>query len=334
MKILIAEDDLVSRTLLEKILFKAGHEVVSARNGAEAWELFKKSPFDVLLTDWMMPEMDGIELAQRVRRSGLPAPLIIVITALALKEARVRALDSGADDYLAKPYDPEEVLSLMDSGLRRLRQGGGAATPRATEFRLPDMIAVGVAASTGGPPTLLKLFSGIEATADAAFFVVLHGPVWLFETFLPRLQAQTAMKVRLGEGGLPVRPGEVYLAPGGRHMGVDAQRAVIRLNDDPEENYVKPAADPLFRSLARAFGRRTIGVVATGMGRDGTIGAGYLAAAGGLVIAQDPATAILPSMPQSVIDLRIAKIISPLDSLGGVVSGNIKKMAKEFAREF
>jgi two-component system chemotaxis response regulator CheB len=117
-------------------------------------------------------------------------------------------------------------------------------------------------------------------------------------------------------------------------MGVDAQRAVIRLNDDPEENYVKPAADPLFRSLARAFGRRTIGVVATGMGRDGTIGAGYLAAAGGLVIAQDPATAILPSMPQSVIDLRIAKIISPLDSLGGVVSGNIKKMAKEFAREF
>ena len=331
MKVLIAEDDLVSRVLLEKILSKAGHEAVTARNGVEAWELLKKGAFDVLLTDWMMPEMDGIELSQKVRAALTPAPLISIITALALEGARARALDSGADDYLAKPYDPEEVLSRIDSGIKRLRQGGSVISPRAAGLKPPPMTGVGIAASTGGPPTLLKLFAGIEATNDAAFFIVLHGPIWLFETFRPRLQAQTAMKVNVGEDGMAVRPGEVYLAPGGRHMVVDPQQIILRLNDDPEENFVRPAADPLFRSLARTFGRRAIGVVVTGMGHDGTIGAGYLAAAGGLVIAQEPATAILPSMPQSVIDLRIAKIVSPLDNLGNVISRNVRMLAREYA---
>lgn len=331
MKILIAEDDLVSRVLLEKILCKAGHEVLSARNGAEAWKLLKEISFDALLTDWMMPEMDGIELVHKVRAFRRPAPLIMIITALALAEGRARALDSGADDYLLKPYDPGEILARLDSGIRRLRQGGDATDHRTAGLKLPAMIGVGIAASTGGPPTLLKLFAGIEATEDAAFFIVLHGPAWLFETFLPRLQAQTSMKVRIGEDGMPVRRGEVYLAPGDRHMVIETQKPVIRLNDDPEENFVRPAADPLFRSLARVFGRRTIGVVVTGMGHDGTIGSGYLAAAGGLVIAQDPATAILSSMPQSVINLRIAKTVSHLDSLGSVVSCNVKKMAMEFA---
>lgn len=331
MKILIAEDDLVSRGLLEKILVKAGHEVIAARTGTEALQRFKDNAVDVLLTDWMMPEMDGIELARKVRALSLPTPLIIIVTTLALEEARTRALDAGADDYLLKPYDPAEIISRIDSGIKRLRGGGGAQPRKAAGAKLPPMIGVGIAASTGGPPTLMTLFSGIEPTTEAAFFVVLHGPVWLFETFLPRLQTRTAMKVSIGADGMRISAGEVYLAPGDRHMIVDPQRMVLRLTDGPEENFVRPAADPLFRSLARAFGRRAMGVVVTGMGRDGTIGAGYIAAAGGLVLAQDPATAILSSMPQSVIDLRLAKIVAPLDSLGGTVSLNIRKAAKEFA---
>jgi two-component system, chemotaxis family, protein-glutamate methylesterase/glutaminase len=103
----------------------------------------------------------------------------------------------------------------------------------------------------------------------------------------------------------------------------------LSLNQDPPENFVRPAADPLFRSVAKAFGRDAVAVVLTGMGRDGTIGAGYVASAGGTVLAQDPATAILASMPQSVIDLRIATSVVPLDRMGAAISARIAALATD-----
>jgi two-component system chemotaxis response regulator CheB len=192
--------------------------------------------------------------------------------------------------------------------------------------RQPGFTAVGIAASTGGPSTLMQLFSGLKATQKAAYFIVLHGPAWMLKSFSSRLQGLTSMKVFLADNGMKIKPGHVYIAPGDVHSSINSRTFEMELLDTPPENYVRPSADPLFRSIAAAFGGNAIGVVLTGMGHDGSIGSGYIAAAGGIVIAQDPSTAILPSMPQSVIDLRIAKVVTPLEQMGSVILQTIEKI--------
>ena len=149
----------------------------------------------------------------------------------------------------------------------------------------------------------------------------------MLESFTERIQRETKMKVNLGTEGLQIKPGEIYLAPGDRHMVINPQKLCIQINDGPPENFVKPSADPLFRSVAFLFKAQSISVILTGMGHDGAIGSGYIAAAGGITIAQDPSTAILSSMPQSIIDLRIAKLIVPLDDIGETVNKTIERFS-------
>ena len=119
MKILVAEDDTTSALILKKILTKAAYNVTIAHNGTEALAAIKQKAFDVLLTDWLMPEMDGIELIRRIRKSISPVPIIIVITALVSDEARIHALAAGADDYLGKPYQAKELLDLLGNCFNR-----------------------------------------------------------------------------------------------------------------------------------------------------------------------------------------------------------------------
>ena len=328
MKVLVVEDIVTSRILLCKILKKEGYDVYSAANGVEALELLAHEKYDAILTDWMMPNLDGIELIEKIRKTVKPIPVIIVITALSSRSAKEKAFEVGADDYIAKPYDNKEVLARLENCLNRQKS-------ETTQFlnddqfefvKVPPFAGVCIAASTGGPPALLNVFSKLKPTIKAAFFVVLHGPAWMLESFTERIQRETEMRVRLGEEGLSIKPGEIYLAPGDRHMVINPQKFCIQISDGPPENYVKPSADPLFRSVAFLFKTRSMSVILTGMGRDGAIGSGYISAAGGLTIAQDPKTATLSSMPQSIIDLRIAKIIVPLDEIGDTLNKSIERI--------
>ena len=116
MKILIAEDDATSALLLQRTLIKGGYDVTVARDGIEALAAIKQKPFDALITDWMMPCMDGIELTRQVRAI---VNVIIVITALDSVEAKAHALEAGADDYLAKPYQLRKVLEVLENCLAR-----------------------------------------------------------------------------------------------------------------------------------------------------------------------------------------------------------------------
>ena len=116
MKILIAEDDETSALMLQRTLTKGGYDVTVAHDGIEALAAIKQKPFDALVTDWMMPRMDGIELTRQVRAI---VNVIIVITALDSVEARAHALEAGADDYLAKPYQLRKVLEVLENCLAR-----------------------------------------------------------------------------------------------------------------------------------------------------------------------------------------------------------------------
>jgi two-component system, NtrC family, sensor kinase len=119
MKILIAEDDAISRRLLQSHLQRWGHEVVSAQNGAEALALFEQGPFGIVLTDWMMPEMDGLELIRRIRAGNPPGYVyVILLTAKSQKEDLVQGMDAGADDFLTKPFDRDELRVRLREGER------------------------------------------------------------------------------------------------------------------------------------------------------------------------------------------------------------------------
>ena len=119
------------------------------------------------------------------------------------------------------------------------------------------------------------------------------------------------------------KAGEIYVAPGDRHLTITPNRLKRRLVDDPPENYVRPSADPLLRSAARAFGRYCIAAVMTGLGRDGASGASHVAKAGGIVIAQDPATAVAPSMPRTIIEMGITENVVPLTEIALAISRHI-----------
>jgi two-component system, NtrC family, sensor kinase len=119
MKVLIAEDDPVSRRLLQSYLQKWGHEVVAAVNGAEAWQHFQAEPFPLVVSDWMMPEMDGLQLVKQIRSHSRPGyTYIILVTEKSQKEDVVTGIEAGADDFVTKPFDRDELHARLRTGER------------------------------------------------------------------------------------------------------------------------------------------------------------------------------------------------------------------------
>lgn len=119
MKVLLAEDETVSRRLLQSYLEKWGHDVVATKSGADAWALFKESDFQLVMTDWMMPEMDGLELIRRIRAARRPQYVYtILLTARSHKEDLVKGMEAGADDFVAKPFDRDELRVRLRAGER------------------------------------------------------------------------------------------------------------------------------------------------------------------------------------------------------------------------
>ncbi len=327
MRILVVEDDSSSRQLLKMILEKKGYLVDVVHDGLEALEYIQRESYEAILTDWMMPKLDGIALIRKIREITNPVPIILVITALASKEARLKALDAGADDYIAKPIEKRDVLDRLKNALMRqnVDRSHNLLDEKKEFIAEPGFAGVCFTASTGGQPALLKILTAIKADGNAAYFIVLQSPGWMLESFAERLRQKTNMFVHIGEDNQRVMPDRIYVAPDDFHMTVDPQTMTIQLNDNPPENMVRPSADPLFRSISKTFGKNSISVVLTGMGQDGTIGSGYISAAGGLSIAQEPSEAIMPSMPRSVIDLRIASIISPIEDIPAIIVNSIHK---------
>lgn len=340
MSILVVDDDPLVRATVARTLSRSEYQVNTAADGVQALEMLRREAYQAVLTDWMMPEMDGIELMRRIRAEFRPPPVIIVITALSSGEARDHALQVGADAYLAKPFAPRDLLGVLENCLKRRNQKTPQATPDllSTEptagqtpgaAASPPYVAVALAASTGGPRAITQILNQMPAQPKGAFFVVLHAPTWALCSFADRLDADVKPKVHLARHGMQPVEGNVYLAPGGTHMVVDPDSHELRLTDDPPENYVRPAADPLFRSVAQAFGKYCVAVVLTGLGCDGSLGATAVTAAGGVVLAQDPATADAPFMPRAVIDLGIATATVSLSRLGGIIAAYTQKLTLE-----
>jgi two-component system chemotaxis response regulator CheB len=335
MKILIAEDHRESARQLERALTSGGHSVVTARDGAEALERFEQEPCEVVVTDWMMPRIDGIELIQRLRSRTRPAPVIIMTTATSSAEARAHALESGADDFVAKPVDADEVLSTLNLCLARRRQAAEPmaaaqiAPPEGRPGARPPFVGVAIAASSGGPAALRALFRSLPLCPGAGFLVAQHAPAWMLDSLASQLRRESALGVRVAEPGDAAAEGHVVIAPAERDLRVSPGSMGLTIDHGPTDDLIRPSADRLFQSAATAFGPWAIGVVLTGLGRDGAVGAVALRRAGAVVLAEDPASATAGSTPQNVVAAGVATQVVPLGEMGRALAHHIQVLAAD-----
>lgn len=335
-RVLIVDDSAVARQAISKALREAGMEVAAlAPNGRVGVAAVESTRPDAVVLDLEMPEMDGMAFLRRVR-PGHPNLPIIVFSALTTQgaAASLAAMSAGASAYALKPSalrgsGPGDLEAELIPQLQALLQHssssrrGSAAAPARARALAPatgeDVRAIAVAVSTGGPNTLSTLIAQLPRDLKVPIFVVQHMPPTFTRMLAQRLAAAGPVAVVEAQHDELVRPGVVYIAPGGRHLvpvrGPGGVR--VRLTDEPPENSCRPAADVTFRAAVNAYGSGVLGVVLTGMGRDGTAGARAIVAAGGSVLAQDPDTAVVGSMPASVLDAELAYAAFDIDGLAG-----------------
>jgi two-component system, chemotaxis family, protein-glutamate methylesterase/glutaminase len=327
MRVLIAEDERTSATTINLGLRKVGYETVVVSDGDQAIHALSTGVFDIVITDWMMPGRDGIDVIRWIRGNLTPPPIVLMLTSLDDPESRGKALLAGADAFLAKPASVRSILDsirvLLDRAQQAIPLPSRVLPTRAPAGRVP-YVAVALTASTGGPEAILTWLKAFPYIAKASMFLVQHGPRWMLESLSARIQAETQYQVVLGQSEMPTRAGHLYVAPGEHHMTIDPVTLAIDLNSNPPENFVRPAADPLFHSIAQAFRTNAVGVVLTGLGRDGARGADFMAKHGASVFIQSPETAVAPSMPQSTLALGIVRKALPLVELGPAVGAVVR----------
>ena len=342
--VLVVDDSALMRQVISTLITESGEFVVvgTARNGQEAIERVHALNPDIVTLDIEMPELDGLQALGYIM-SETPRPVVMLSAAETVdgRDATLRALELGAVDFIRKPsgaisLDLPVVGERLLAALRAAQQANRRALrmlvprrepPRRASLRMPHSPtrAVAIAASTGGPRALTEVLPALPRTLDAAVFVVQHMPAGFTRSLAARLDAMGPLPVHEGESGQVVEAGHVYVAPGGFHMTVSAGlEPTLALTDAPPLWGVRPSADPLFQTVADFFGPRAVGVVLTGMGRDGAEGLRAVRQAGGLGIVQDRETSTIYGMPQAAIQLAGADRVVPL---GGVAAAIVACLA-------
>jgi two-component system chemotaxis response regulator CheB len=302
----------------------------TARHGLDALQKVQMLHPDIVTLDIEMPELDGLGALERIMRESPRPVVMLTATSGAGDEMALRALERGAVEFVRKPSGPIslDLVTIRDELLAALRAAAqvnlssvhGSALPSSREPATASVSAIAarcvvvIAASTGGPRALAELVPALPAQLDASVLIVQHMPPGFTKTLAERLDALSALKVSEAMHGETIESGHVYIAPGGQHMRVHGvgRARVIMLDDSPPVWGVRPSADPLFRSVAESVGAAAIGVVLTGMGRDGAAGLRALRDAGGTGIAQDRESSVIYGMPQAAFAAGGAAMVLPL----------------------
>lgn len=191
----------------------------------------------------------------------------------------------------------------------------------------PDIIAIG--SSTGGPQALFKLLGHLAAGVSQPILVTQHMPATFTTILAEHIGRQCRLPTSEAEDGMPLVGGHCYVAPGSYHMVVAGKpdAPILKLNQDPPENFCRPAVDVMIRSVVAAFGRRVLAVILTGMGQDGLKGCRQVAEAGGVVVAQDEATSVVWGMPGAVANAGICQSVLPIQDIGPLIHRLARKSA-------
>ena len=328
-RVLVAEDSAVTREYLVMLLEEdpAIEVVGTAKDGVEAVEQAERLKPDVITMDVHMPRMNGYEATRRIMER-VPTPIVMVSASSSRDEEFMafEALQAGALMVMEKPGGPDdpdyaesvrkltETVKLMAEVkvVRRWRKRERAAPPSplpARPGRKIRLIAIG--ASTGGPQVLAGILAKLPRDLAAPVLIVQHIASGFTPGLVEWLSQTTPLRLKVAEPGETVRSGAVYFAPPDAQMGISTDGR-IRLAQEPAEDGFCPSASYLFQSVAQSYGGAAVGVLLTGMGRDGATGLLQLRAAGGTTMAQDEETSVIFGMPAEAIRLgAVDHVLSP-----------------------
>lgn len=333
-RILIVDDSAVIRKLLEKI-FSSAPDLEVVGTAADPYiardKLVALKP-DVMTLDVEMPRMDGISFLEKVMQHFPTRTIIFSSLAKTGSETYLRALEAGAIEIMEKPsIDVSQSLeSLSQSILEKVRAVAKArinpvkkitsvsAASRAPSTSLARTThqLIAVASSTGGTEALKVFLSGMPADIPGTL-VVQHMPSGFTKSFADNLNAMFPFEVKEAQDGDQVLPGRVLIAPGNYHMEIVRSGAFysVKTHQGPALHSVRPAADNLMKSVAKYVGKNALGVVLTGMGKDGAEGLLEMKNAGAYTVVQNEETCVVYGMPAAAVALGAADKILPLDKI-------------------
>lgn len=320
-RVLVVDDSAFARTVLGRLLRASGQIEVAgtARDGQDALDKIAALDPDVITLDLTMPTLDGLGVLRALGGRARPRAIVVSISGVDT-ELGAEALALGAVDLVTKPtaLASDRLNELGDELVAKVIAIAARAAPIApiagTRGDKAELVAIGT--STGGPQALTRLMSALPATFAAPIAMVLHIPPGYTGPLAERLNKLSQLEVLEAEDGLPLIPGRAVLARAGIHLRIErvGNALIARLATSPPRQFM-PSVDELFASAAATTGRRTLGVVLTGMGDDGLAGARLIHGAGGSLIAEAPASCVVYGMPRAVQEAQLGASSVDLDAL-------------------
>jgi two-component system, chemotaxis family, response regulator WspF len=345
MKIAIVNDSFMAVEAMRRVVVRApGHRLAwIARDGAEAIEQCARDTPDLILMDLIMPKMDGVEATRRIM-AKTPCAVVVVTANVRNSSSKVfEAMGAGALDAVNTPVldhpgtlDGAKALLAKIETISRLIGAGAArkpVSPAEQAVRLPDLqqdALVAVGASAGGPAALAKVLACLPADFPAAVVIVQHVDVQFAQGLADWLAYQTPLRVRLAQEGDRPQASLVLLAGKEHHLAF-ASPTRLTYKRQPLDASYRPSVDVFFKSVDRFWQGRAVGVLLTGMGRDGAEGLKLLRERGHCTIAQDAATSAVYGMPKAAAELNAAAEILALDKIGPRLTIMLAQKAKSHA---
>ncbi len=345
-KILIVDDSAFMRKLLSD-LFSAESDFVvagTARNGKEAVEKVKQLKPDVVTMDVEMPIMSGLQALEIIMKE-IPTPVVMLssLTSAGAK-ATLMALELGAVDFVAKTTGVisniagisneivakgRAAIKANVSQLSKIKADLPSMTSLSSQSLIPSnserILAIGT--STGGPRALQEIITRLPGNLPCGAVIVQHMPPGFTRSLAERLNSLSSLTVKEAEHNDIILPGLVLIAPGDYHMIVEREgnKKVVKLNQSPPIGGHRPAVDPMMDSVAKVYGKQSVGVILTGMGHDGAKGIQAIKEQGGYTIAEDQSTAVVFGMPKSAIELGVVDKVAPLSAIAAEIVKAIVK---------
>ncbi len=346
-RVLIVDDSAFVRRTITKILERDHRvEVVgTAWDGQEAIEKIMKLKPDVVTMDLNMPHMTGMEALDVIMRE-MPLPVIVVSSLnKEIIEETLEALEHGAVDFIVKPTElASDKLFQIESELidkvvtiARLKGQGKSVTPKVRSFTpsakksplpaLPrpfsavnvDCVAIGV--STGGPTALYQIIPKLPADFPAGIVIVQHMPPGFTRPLAERMDKNSNIRVKEAEMGDEIAPGTALIAPGGSHLFLErtGSKVIANIDSEPSDLIHIPSIDLTFADVADVYRSRGLGVILTGMGKDGVEGLQKMKAYGAKSIAEDESTCVVFGMPEVAIQRGIVDRVAPVYDIAEII---------------
>lgn len=334
--VVVADDSVFMRMLIRDILEEDSRLKVvgQAKDGKDAVALCTQLHPDVVLLDMQMGEYDGLYGIRQIMKE-CPTP-IVILSAMGNTDMKMimEALSLGAVDYLNKPAKNNSNLREVKQSLIEKVKEAATITPKVPAAEIPaintnphsfseelqyDVIVIG--ASTGGPTAIEQVLTRLPGNLAVPVLVVQHMPPNFVPSFAARLDALTPLAVSMALKDDVLKKGHVLIVPGSRNTIVRREKENVVIDFSPKryKEYNFPSVSCVMESVAEVYGKRCIGIILTGMGRDGTEGMVAIKKAGGYTIAQSEATCVVNGMPKSAVDAGCINEIVPLDKIGGFV---------------